>query len=291
MPLINNTFRQTNIKFLYLLFSFFVLLLSTNLLADGKSAKRIIALSPHAVEMLFAIGAGDKIVATLEYSDYPKQALSIPRIGNYAGIQIERLLELQPDLVIGWKGGNKTSDLDKIKSLGIKLVYTQPKNISDIMSDLKTFGRLTDRQEQAQIVIDKMQQRYQLIRQKYRKQSAVNVFYQLWHDPLQSVGADSWIESLIQDCGGNNIFRDAGSPYPMISLESVIVKNPEVIIIPHHSGSKVEKLNYWSKWPEISAVKSGNIFAIDADLIHRFTPRSLDGLELMCKKINQGRKN
>jgi len=291
MSLFNNVFSHAKLRFIYFGLCLFTLLLSTNLLADGKSAKRIIALSPHAVEMLFAIGAGDKIVATLEYSNYPKQALKIPRIGNYAGIQIERLVELQPDLVIGWKGGNKTSDLDKIKSLGFKLIYTQPNNISDIISDLGIFGELTGRKNQAQVVIDQMQKRYQSIRQNHQQKSGVKVFYQLWHDPLQSVGGDSWIESLIQDCGGNNIFRDAGSPYPMISIESVIVKNPDVIIIPHHSGSEIDKINYWSKWPEISAVKSGKIFTIDADLIHRFTPRSLDGLELMCKKINQGRKN
>ncbi len=281
--------KITNVLHFGVGFSF--LLLSLNLLADVKPAKKIIALSPHAVEMLYAIGAGDKIIATLEYADYPEQALKIPRIGNYAGIQIERLLELQPDLVIGWKGGNKTSDLDKIESLGVKLVYTQPNNITGIISDLENFGRLTGQQEQAKIVADKMQQGYKLIRETYKNKVSVDVFYQLWHDPLQSVGGNSWIESLIQDCGGNNIFRNSVAPYPAISIESVIVKNPQVIIIPHHSGSEVGKMNYWSKWPEISAVKFKNVFTINGDLLHRFTPRSLDGLKLMCEKIDQGRVN
>jgi len=291
MPFIYMVFRQIKLNCLPIGLSFLTILFSVNLQANEEPAKRIIALSPHAVEMLFAIGAGDKIVATLEYADYPEQALKIPRIGNYAGIQIERLLELKPDLVIGWKGGNKTSDLEKIKSLGIDVVYTQPQSIQDIISDLEKFGQLTEQQEQAQSVIDNMQKRYQLIRQTYQNKSPINVFYQLWHDPLQSVGADSWIESLIHDCGGSNIYRQASTPYPMVSMESVLVKNPQVIIIPHHSGSEVEKRIYWSKWPEISAVKAENIFTINGDLLHRFTPRSLDGLELMCEKINQGRQS
>ena len=256
---------------------------------ETKPAQRIIALSPHSVEMLYAIGAGDKIVATLEYSDYPEAAKKIPRIGNFAGVQIERLVELQPDLVVGWKSGNKAADLAKIESLGLNMVYTQPKNINHIFSDLEKLGQLTGQKNNAQKLIKSLKERYQSIRQKYKNKPRVNVFYQLWHDPMQSVGSGSWVESLINDCGGNNIFNDAHSPYPMVSLESIIVKNPSVVIIPHHSGKKAEKLDLWSKWPEISAVKSNNLYTIHGDLVHRFAPRALDGLEILCEKIDKGR--
>jgi len=288
---LNTTLKKSIIKCLALGLYLYISLMSTKLVADNKPAQRIIALSPHSVELLYAIGAGDKIVATLEYSDYPKAAKAIPRIGSFAGVQIEKLVEFQPDLVVGWKSGNKTSDLDKIKSLGFNLVYTQPSNINGIFSDLEKLGELTGRQKSAKSVIDNMKHRYQLIQQKYEKAQTINVFYQLWHDPLQSVGGDSWIESLIKDCGATNIFRDSHSPYPMISMESVIVKNPDVIIIPNHSGSSGEELGFWSKWTEIAAVKSNNIFTIDSDLLHRFSPRALDGLQILCEKIDKARQN
>ncbi len=277
-------------KFIFLV----AIYLGASSAAYTKNAQRIIALSPHAVEMLYAIGAGDKIVGTVEYADYPKEALNILRIGNYTGIQIEQVLKLKPDLIVAWKGGNKGSDLNKIESLGFNIVYSQPKKISEISLDLRKLGQLTGQQKQAEAVITQFDKRYKKIRDQYRKLAKIDVFYQLWHDPLQSIGPESWIESLIKDCGGKNIFQAANVPYPMVSIESVLVKNPKVIIIPHHSGSDIaknelEKKEIWSKWPEISAVKNNFIFALNGDLLHRTTPRSLDGLEKLCERIDQGR--
>ena len=255
-------------------------------------ANRIIALSPHSVEMLFAIGAGDKIIGTVEYADYPAAAKSIPRIGSYHGIQIEKLLSLEPDLVIGWKSGNKSSDLNKLASLGLNLIYSQPKTIADISSELLELGRLTGLTENAESVVAKLKLKYQQILKKYQTRESVEVFYQLWHDPLQSVGKNSWIGSLIESCGGNNIFQVSEAPYPIITFESVLVKNPEVIIIPGHSGGTGKiptKNSLWLNWPEISAVKNSKIFVMNGDLLHRFTPRALDGLEQLCQKIDEGR--
>jgi len=221
-----------------------------------KPAKRIIALSPHAVEMLFAIGAGDRIIATIDYADYPAEALKIPRVGNFSGIQIEKIIALQPDLIIAWKSGNKTADLDKIQSLGFTVFYSHPKNIPGIISELN---------------------------------KPVKVFYQLWHDPLRTIGSDNWIESLIKDCNGHNLFHDINTPYPVVSLENVIAKNPQVIIVPHHSGSDAINKEIWTKWQNIKAIKKNHIYAIDGDLLHRFGPRAVEGLKQLCEAIDRAR--
>ncbi len=252
-------------------------------------AKRIIALSPHAVELLYAIGAGDRIVGTVEYADYPKEALSIPRIGNYVGIKIEKVLALKPDLIVIWKNGNKTTDLNKLKSLGLTIHNSQSNNIIDITKDLQTLGELTGLQDNAKKIIEKMKSRYEKIVTRYSNKSEVNVFYQVWHEPLMSVGANGWIESLIKNCGGKNIFDQSDTPYPQVSLESVLAKNPEVIIIPHHSGNVGAKTEIWEKWPEITAIKNNQYFILDGDLLHRYTPRALDGLELLCNRIDRAR--
>ncbi len=268
-----------------------LILLTFSFNSQAKNAQRIIALSPHSVEMLYAIGAGDRIIATVEHSDYPSQAKSILRIGNYTGIQIEKVLQLEPDLVVVWRSGNKAADLEKLKSLGLKTYNSQPKDISQISDDLRNLGKLTGLEYNAQIVIDKLNREYQQLKNKYQNKQPVSVFYQMWHDPLRSVGPGSWIEKLIRNCGGQNIFDDSDADYPLVSLESILVKNPKVIIIPHHSGNVGEKTNIWKKWPEISAVKEKHIYSLNGDLLHRFTPRALDGLEALCEKIDEARKD
>jgi len=264
-----------------------------NLFAEDvpKPAKRIIALSPHAVEMLYAIGAGDRIIATLEYSDYPKEALSIPRIGNFTGIQIEKVVELQPDLIIGWKTGNKTADLNKIESLGFKIFYSHPQDINEISLELIKLGNLTGLQENAKKVANSISNKHRQIIDRYKNKPITSVFYQLWHDPLRTIGPKNWNDSLINDCHGINLFHDSSTPYPVVSLENVLNKNPQVIIIPHHSGSKTVKKDIWGKWQNIDAVKNQHIFTIDGDLLHRFGPRAIEGLELLCEAIDSSRKN
>jgi vitamin B12 transport system substrate-binding protein len=263
------------------------LLLSVSIAA--KPAQRIIALSPHAVELLYAIGAGDRIVGTVEYADYPEAAKQIPRIGNYTGIQLEQALALKPDLIVAWRSGNKDSDLKKMESLGLNLFYTHPHSISDISKDLIALGELTGLQDNAQQVIAQLEKKYQNIIHRNKEKRPVKVFYQMWHDPIRTVGPKSWVESLIADCNGENIFNDANSDYPLVSLESVLIKNPEVIIIPHHSGNIGAKKSIWDNWPSIDAVKHQRLFVINGDILHRFTPRALDGLEKLCKAIDAAR--
>ncbi len=263
---------------------------NNSLQAKVKSAKRIIALSPHSVELLFAIGAGDRIVGTVEYADHPEAALKIPRIGNYSGVQIEQVLALKPDLIIAWKSGNKLADLQKMESLGLNLFYSHPKNVSEISRDLIRLGELTGLQKNALKARSDLEQKYQILKKKYQKKSKVKVFYQLWHDPLRTAGADSWIDSLIRDCNGHNLFDDAATAYPIVSMESVLIKDPEVIIIPHHSGDEEAKREIWINWREISAVKNEHLFTINGDILHRFSPRVIQGLEKLCQSIDSARK-
>jgi len=272
------------------LFILLSLLMGQNYAVTPKQgAQRIIALSPHAVEMLFAIGAGDRIIATLEYADYPKAALDIPRIGNFTGIQIEKVIALQPDLIIGWKSGNKLADLKKLESLGFTVFYSHPQNIADISSELIKIGELTGLINNAEAAAKNIQEQHQKIIHRYAHKKKVSVFYQLWHDPMRTIGADNWNDALINDCNGDNIFNNTNTPYPVVSLENVLSKNPEVIIIPHHSGSVAVQKDLWNKWQHIKAVKQNRIFTLDGDLLHRFGPRAIEGLELLCEAINSGR--
>jgi vitamin B12 transport system substrate-binding protein len=255
-----------------------------------KSKQRIITLSPNSVEMLYSIGAGDRIVGTVEYSDYPKEATNIPIIGNYSGVQIEKILELKPDVIVAWKTGNKSTDLEKLASLGMNIHYTQAESLTEIGNEILRLGELTGNQKQARSVVQKLESRYQKIKSSYMHKTPVSVFYQLWHEPLQSVGANGWIASMINDCGGLNLFNKVKNDYPLVSMETILVKNPKVIIIPQHSGNEGAEHNIWDRWDIIDAVKMNRIFTINGDLLHRFTPRAVEGLEQLCQRIDEGRK-
>ncbi len=255
-----------------------------------KTANRIIALSPHSVELLYAIGAGDRIIATVEYADYPESAKSIPRIGSYTGVQLEKVLTLEPDLIVAWRTGNKSSDLEKMESLGLNLVYTEPQSVNQMLDDILELGEHTGLQSNAKKLVNDLKQRYQNIKQNAAKGNPVKVFYQMWHDPIRTLGLKASVATLIRDCNGVNVFDDASTDYPLVSLESVIVKDPQVIIIPHKTGNLDERKSIWKNWQEIAAVKNHHLYTVNGDFLHRFTPRTLDGLNTLCEAIGKARQ-
>lgn len=256
---------------------------------EKGNSLRIVALAPHIVEMLFDIGAGQQIVGTVEYADYPAEALAIPRIGSYHGMQIEKLLALNPDLVIVWKSGNSQSDIDKMKRLGLNVVFSNPKDINDVATELRYFGELTYRQQQAEKVALAYEQRLQKLRTTHLEKPAIAVFYQLWSEPMMTINGTTWINQLIEVCQGVNVFADNATPYPKISIENVIVAQPHLMILPDENADKPQPVIDWHKWPEIPAVKNNKFIHVDADLLHRFSTRMLSGIEDMCEKIDQHR--
>lgn len=254
---------------------------------SAAPAKRIIALSPHSVEMLYAIGAGESIVATTEHADYPQEALQIPRIGGYHGIQIERVIELDPDLVVVWGSGNKAEDIEKLNSLGFKVYNSDPKTLEAVAAELEELGELTGHQGQASTVAADYQLQLNALRANNSVKPKVKVFYQLWSTPLMSVAKNSWIQQIIDVCHGENVFFDADSDYPQLSLENVLLKMPEVILQSQDKGNILGV--DWSPWQEIPAVKNHHIYPLNADLLHRAAPRAILGVKSLCDALDKAR--
>jgi vitamin B12 transport system substrate-binding protein len=257
-------------------------------LQDKPPAKRIIALSPHGVEMLFAIGAGDSIVATTDYADFPAAAKNIPSIGGYYGIQIERVIELNPDLVLVWQSGNKMEDINQLRDLGFTVVNSDPKSLADVATDIELLGKLTGHSVKAKQVADDYRQQLADITLQNQTKPAVKVFYQLWSTPLMTVAKGSWIQNLIEVCHGENVFYDAASEYPQISIENVLLTGAQVILQSQDEGN-ILGIN-WSDWPELPAVKNQHIYQFDADLLHRATPRAIQGVNAVCGALDKVRK-
>jgi len=255
-----------------------------------KEPQRIVALAPHIVENLFAIGAGDRIVGTVDYADYPAQANEIERVGGYYGINMERLLSLKPDLVLAWKTGNKAEDLAYIEKLGIPVAYSNPDQVDNVADELRKLGELTHLKMRADRVATEFEVKLAAIRASQQDKPPVSVFYQLWPEPMMTVGGNTWINQLLTICHADNVFANSETDYPRISIENVLVSKPEVIIIPDEKSKKPQPQIDWRQWPELPAVQHNQFISVNADLLHRFTTRMLDGLSEMCGKIDISRK-
>jgi vitamin B12 transport system substrate-binding protein len=253
--------------------------------ASDLKVDRIIALSPHSVELLFLLGAGDKIVATTSFADYPEAAKAIPIIGGYNGIQIEKVLSLKPDLVIAWEGGNKLDDIAQLERLGMNVYRSHTSSLSEIADEILSLGNLIGVQKKAKEEAEKFLSGLLDLKKQYADKQAVRFFYQLWSEPLRAMAAKSWINEILTGCGGKNIFDASISDYPQVSIENILKEQPDVIIIPSHHGDGLGEGDFWQKWPEIPAVKNNRIFYVDGDLLHRFSVRTLDGMKVVCEYL------
>ncbi len=266
------------------------LLLTSNMLkAEDKPATRIIALAPHIVENLYAVGAGELIIGTTEHADYPSQALDIPRVGNYARLNIEQILAADADLIIAWKSGNPSDDLARLKKLGLNIVYSQPNTLEDVAKELAYLGRLTGNTGQGELKSQQFLAALDQIRTTYQDKSAISIFYELWPRPLTTVANTAWPQQQLAACGGRNPFVDSETDYPQINIEQVVLKAPQVIIQPNsHGVNSPDKVN-WQQWQDIPAVKNNAFVHPNADKLHRMTSRSLDELALLCEQVDKFR--
>jgi iron complex transport system substrate-binding protein len=255
-----------------------------------EPARRIVSLAPNITEMLFAAGAGDRVVGTVDYSDYPQAASRIARIGGYQNLDLETIFALKPDLVIGWQSGNSPTELEPLKRLGIPLFLSEPDRIEDVAGNLEQFGELAGTSSVARIAAAAYRARLEQLRQRYSSRPPVRTFYQIWADPPMTVGGSQIIGSAIRLCGGVNVFGHLTSMAPTVSFEAVLASDPEVIVASGMDQTRPDWLDTWRRWPQLTAAARDNLFFIPPDLIQRHTPRLLDGAEQLCRDLETARQ-
>jgi len=245
--------------------------------------------------MVYAAGGGKRLVGAVEYSDYPAAAREIPLVGSASRLDLERILALQPDIVIGWHSGNPPALLEKLRSLDIKVFVSYPRQLNDIAIELEIYGQIFGSQEIANASANIFRQRLHQLGKRFAFLPTVPVFYQIWHQPLSTIGSKQITNDVIRLCGGQNIFSHLATAAPQVSLESVLKANPEVIIGSGSSTSMAGEdrrppwLDEWRRWPALIAVQRDNLFHINPDLLFRPTPRLLDGTEQLCKQLQIAR--
>ena len=252
-------------------------------------AQRIITLAPHAAETLFAAGAGEKLVGTVDYSDYPPQAKKVPRVGGYSRLDLEAVAALKPDLIIAWQSGNHMTQIDKLRALGLTVYVSQPNKIDDVASQLERYGELAGTESIARPAAERFRQRMEKIKKTNLNRPKIRVFYQIWKSPLMTVGGPQIISDAIRICSGDNVFGQLKQMAPTVSLEAVIETDPEVIVATGMGDARPEWLSDWDKWTRMTAVKRGNLFHINPDIMQRHTPRILEGVEQLCGHLDTAR--
>lgn len=255
----------------------------------AKPAQRIISLSPAETEMLFAAGGGERIVGVIRYSDYPKAATHLPVVGDFQGLDIERILSLKPDLIVVWYEGNTHSHIEQLQRLGIPLFFGQPQHLDDIPNSILTLGRLMGIERQAEKTATQLRAQLNALKQKYARRSPVRLFYQVWDQPLYTLNGQHIVSDAIQLCGGVNIFADLKTISPNIDIESVLRLDPEAIIGADEKNPSDGGVAMWERYPTMKAVKRHNLFLIDGNLINRAGPRMIAGAAQLCEKLDQAR--
>lgn len=252
-----------------------------------RSAQRIVSLAPHITEQLFAIGAGERIVGAVEYSDYPEAAKSIPRVGGYSRLDLERVVALQPDLVVGWLSGNNAQQLERLEALGLTVYRSEPRRLDDVAEGMVRLGVLSGSQDGAGQAAGVFRDGVQRLREEASERTPRRLFYQIWNRPLMTVNGEHLINDVITLCGGHNIFAELPALTPRLSEEAVIAADPEVIIASGMGRERPEWLDDWRRWPQLSAVKTGRLFVIEPNIIQRASPRLLQGVVAMCELLGR----
>lgn len=253
-----------------------------------QPAQRIVTLAPHLTELLFSLEAGERIIATVDYSDYPAAALSIPRIGGAEDISAEVILALQPDLVVAWDKGSPAEVLALLESLDVVVYRASSQAIIGVAKTLLDLAVLTEKTPIATPLVEQFKDDVAKLKNRYQGKAPVSVFYQLWSEPLMTANKQQMINEMITLCGGSNLFSEQLEVVPQTNVESILVLNPDVILAPEQ-GTPPGWRQRWQAWPEITAVKGQHLYSLNADLINRPTLRSVEGLAQVCQLLDRVR--
>jgi len=266
------------------------LLLLTLVALAGHAAtpQRIVSLAPHLTELAFTAGAGERIVATVEYSDHPDAARRIPRIGDAFRVDLERLVALRPDAVLVWESGNPAPTIERIRELHLPVVAFQTQRLEHVATALREIGRLAGTSEIAERAASDYERRIQELRDQYRDRAPVRVFIEVDDQPLYTVNGKQIISEIVELCGGRNVFADLNEFAPAIGIEAVIAANPQAII--STDDTVPDAAAEWQRWRHIEAVRIGNVYTLRSDDIARATTRLTVAAESVCRTLDTARQ-
>lgn len=261
--------------------------LGRELSLEGKP-QRIVALAPSLTEIVFSLGLGDRLVGVTKFSSYPPEAEQKPKVGSYVNVNIEKIISLSPDLILGTVDGNQPEKVALLEQAGLPVFIVNPRTIREIIDTVATVGRLCGVSERATALADNLSSKVDEIVTRTESLPRPLVFLQINPKPIMSINRNTFLHDLIQLAGGRNMAADEPITYPRISIEEVIQRGPEVILVSsmERGGDFEAARQQWMRWPLIPAVRNNRVHLIDSDLMDRPAPRVIQGLEILARYIH-----
>jgi ABC-type Fe3+-hydroxamate transport system substrate-binding protein len=251
-----------------------------NALTLQKPAQRIISLSPHLTENVFALGADSQLLATIQGSDFPLAAKTVPRIGSYAGLKLERIVQLKPDLIIAWHDGTSAREIAQLRRLGFLVWVSRPKSLNQVATEFRTLGRLTGHEKTANALASEYEIQLTQLKNKglIDKKLPLKTFFQVSGQPLFTINQTTFIHQMLQTCRFENVFASAVQVSPQVSIENVLMTQAQVIF-----SFNQQELTPWLAWKNLPAVKNKRLYFVDANEFSRPSLSLLKGMKTLCQ--------
>lgn len=252
-----------------------------------KQPERIVSLAPSSTEILFALGLGDKVIGVTDVCDYPEEALAIEKMGGFQGVNVEKIVAANPDLIIADSLTTKEV-VEQLESFGFPVLAIRAVSVEEMLQHIELIGRAANVKAKAEEVIAGLRGRVEAISQRVKDipdDERPLVFYEVWYDALMSVGPNTFIHDVIELAGGKSVTADATTDWPVVDLEVLLAKNPEVVIL-GHTGQTPEQVKARVNWQTVDAVKNNQVYTINPDLFSRPGPRLVDALEEVAKILH-----
>jgi iron complex transport system substrate-binding protein len=252
-----------------------------------EPARRIVTLAPFLTELVFAAGAGDRVVGVSAYSDYPAQAKKLPQVSSALSWSLEEIVALRPDLVLAWRDNTRVEDVSRLSAFGIAIYVAEARNFEDVPRALDAIGKLTGRDTSAasRAYRDKLER----LRAQYAGKPKVTALLEIWHSPLTTIAGRHFMNEALEICGAKNVFADLAGVAPVVGWEEVIVRDPDVIVGISSAANEKDFRAAWSDRAMLRAVMEGHLVYADADRLQRLTARTPDGVASLCTAIDRVR--
>ena len=247
----------------------------------AHEVRRIVSLAPSSTEILYAIGAGADLVGLDQYSDWPPEAARVASVGSDLSPSVERIMALKPDIVFIATSANSRDVPAELERLGVRVFISRVETLDGLWRDIAATADAVGRHAAGVALVDKLRARVAAAHARVAALPAPKVLVVVWADPLTVVGGHSFVDDAIRAAGGDNIAGDAQQPYPQYSVERMLARAPEVVVVGSHKGGPT--LAPLTAHPSLPAVKNGRIHSVDGDLLFRPGPRLVDGIELMAR--------
>jgi len=252
-----------------------------------RPPQRVVSLSPGATAMLFAAGGGARVVGTPDFSVEPEAARAIARIGDSHGFDLERILALHPDLIVAWTAGFSEAQLLPFERAGLAVYRHRVTRLADLPTAIERLGDMLDTRATAQRAADELRRRIGALQSRYRRARAPRLLVQVWDRPVYTIGGEQLIDDAVALCGYDNVYRELHDAAPAVSLESIVARDPEVILaVAADEATAQEWMRRWQAFPSMSAVRHGRLLSFVDARLSRLGPEVVDATEALCARLS-----